>query len=160
VDRTSRLIVLLALLAAALALAFSENRASVSVSQRMRTTPRYVPMKPVPPVKRFPETPAEVPDRGASHRNPFRYADEPELPEYVPPPPPPPPPEIKPESRFIGTIYRGEMIALFGFKNDVFPLRQGEVLEEKYTVRQIESESVVLEDSRHHNTAMLSLSKK
>jgi len=160
VDRTSRLIVLLALLAAAIALAFSENRASVSVSQRIRATPRYVPMKSVPVVRGFPETPADAPERGAWHRNPFKYADEPEAPEYVPPPPPPPPPEIKPESRFIGTIYQGEMIALFGFKNDVLPLRQGEVLEEKYTIRQIESESVVLEDSLHHNTAMLSLGKK
>ncbi|MEW6365654.1 MAG: hypothetical protein AB1714_13580 [Acidobacteriota bacterium] len=159
-ERTSRLIVLLALLAAAIALAFSQNRASVRPTQRARTAPRYVPMKSVPVVRGFPETPADPPDRGVSHRNPFRYADQPDTPAYVPPPPPPPPPEIKPESRFIGTIYQSEMIALFGLKNDVLALRQGEILEEKYTIRQVESESVWLEDALHHNTAMLSLGKK
>ncbi|MEW6364568.1 MAG: hypothetical protein AB1714_08000 [Acidobacteriota bacterium] len=158
-DRTSRLIVLLALLAAVIAMAFSQNRASVHLTQRARTPPRYVPMKSVPVVRGFPETPANPPDRCASHRNPFKYADEPETPPYVPPPPPPPPPDIKPESRFLGTIYMGEPFALFSLKNEVTPLRQGEVLEEKYTITQIDSESVLLEDTRYMHTAMLSLGK-
>ncbi|MEW6367248.1 MAG: hypothetical protein AB1714_21670 [Acidobacteriota bacterium] len=56
-------------------------------------------------------------------------------------------------------LLRG-MIALFGLKNDVLALRQGPILEEKYTIRQVESESVWLEDALHHNTAILSLGKK
>ncbi len=158
-DGRSRLLILLALLAAAIALAVSsEPPAAAPVSSpRMAPPSRYVPSAPVPVVRSLPEAPPEAAATRPWQRNPFAYADAPEAPVYVPPPPPPPPPEIKPQSRFIGTVQQGEMIAVFSWKNDVFPLRKGQVLDDMYLITSIEQESVTLEDTRYHNTAILNL---
>lgn len=99
--------------------------------------------------------------RLAARRNPFRFTDETAPPLVQPPPPsPPPPPEVKPEARLIGTISINGIIALFSFKNDVIPVQEGDVLEEKYIVQKIDPESVLLEDRRYHNVATISLVKK
>ncbi|MEW6368695.1 MAG: hypothetical protein AB1714_29045 [Acidobacteriota bacterium] len=158
-DGRSRLLILLALLAATIALAVSSEQpaAAPPSTPRRPSSSRYVWSEPVPVVRGFPDSPPDVATTRPWRRNPFVYADEPEAPVYAPPPPPPPPPEIKPQSRFIGTVQRGEMIAVFSWKNDVFPLRKGEVLDDMYMITSIEPEFVTIEDTRYHNTAILSL---
>ena len=118
-------------------------------------------LKPVPVVRELPAASADPDPTPAFRRNPFLYADEPRLPPPVPPPaPPPPPPEIKPESRLIGILYQGELLALFSLKGDVATLKEGDTLEGKYVIKRIDADSVTLEDKTHHNAATLSLVKK
>lgn len=119
-------------------------------------------LKPVPVVRVLSQAPADPEPTPAFRRNPFLYADVPPAPPPAPPPPPPPPPppEIKPESRLIGIIYQGELLALFSLKGDVVTLKEGEILEGKYLIKRVDPESVSLEDKTYHNVATLSLVKK
>ncbi len=98
------------------------------------------------------------------HRNLFRYTDTlpapPVVPLPPPLPPPPPPPEIRPEAHFIGTVFRGELVALFGLKSEILTLREGDLLEQKYIVKHIDPETVLLEDRNFHNTASFSVTHK
>lgn len=98
-------------------------------------------------------------------RNPFVYADEPpklELPPpaLAPPPPPPPPPAIRPDARFVGTVYTNETMVVFSAKTDLLMLREGDILEQRYIVKHISPETVVLEDSTYHHTSTMTLAKK
>lgn len=162
-----RLHLLLLLLAATIALSFYYDRSS---STAMRPHPGRTSILPVfqseatghastiPTIHQLPP-PQEEANTTTPHRNLFRYADVPPAPKYVPPPPPPPP-EIKPESRFLGTLDEGHLHALFGFKGDVLPLKEGDTLEGKYLVKQVDIDSVLLEDPAHGNTRVLTLVKK
>ena len=105
----------------------------------------------------------DSPSEAKPLRNPFVFADLPPAPIALsPPPPPPPPPEIKPQSRFIGTVDQkgGALFALFSLKNEVTPLREGGLLEERYIVAKIGPDSVLLQDHSFGNTATITLVKK
>jgi len=95
----------------------------------------------------------------ASIRNPFKFTDVPEVP-IVEPPPPPPPPEIRPAHQFLGTIDHGQLFALFGSKGEILTLQEGDRLEQKYVVKRIEPETVVLEDPEFQTTATFSVPHK
>lgn len=98
---------------------------------------------------------------GADHRNLFRYVDDLPVPAAAPPPPPPPPPpEVRPEAQFLGTVDRGELMALFKTRSEILTLREGDVLEQKYLVKRIEPESVLLEDQSFHTIATFSIPRK
>lgn len=132
----------------------SESRAVPMASLSAVQSPDELPAKPIRiPVIRKLDEPSPPPR--APRRNPFKFADEPEQFVVAAPPPPPPPPEIKPESRFLGTLDEGRPRALFGLKGDVIPLAAGDALEGKYIVRQVAPDSVVLESITHHNSTTL-----
>lgn len=162
-----RLHLLLLLLAAAIVLSFYYDRSGTSAPPKPGRT-GILPVfqshvsgqvAPIPDIHQLPPAQDES-NTTTPHRNPFRYADVPPAPKYVPPPPPPPPPEIKPESRFLGTLDEGHLHALFGFKGDVLPLKEGDTLEGKYLVKQVDTDSVLLEDTAHGNTTIFTLAKK
>ncbi len=119
--------------------------------------------KPIPTVHKL-HAQVDPPDTSSVHpRNLFIYTDVPPpplVPPSPPPPPPPPPPEIKPEARFVGTANEGSLVALFSFKGDIYTLREGDLLEQKYIVKKIDSDNVTLEDRTYHNTAIITAGRK
>lgn len=160
-----RLPVLLILLAATMGFAFyydthlpAPNAATAAQAPRpLHEAER----PPVPQVRAFALLAEDAEVDRADHRNLFRYVDDlPALAATPPPPPPPPPPEVRPEAQFLGTVDRGELVALFKTRSEILTLREGEVLEQKYLVKRIEPESVLLEDQSFHTTATFSIPRK
>jgi len=154
-----RLIALLLGLAGIAGLALTNNRGTPRAAPvKTAFKPQVTVLKPIPVVKRRPESPAVEDERQSWSRNLFIYADVPPTPAAPPPPPPPPPPpEIKPESRLLGTVYENQLLALFSLKGEVSTMREGDLLENKFIVKRIESEAVVLEHATHHNTAVIAV---
>ena len=159
-----RLTILVLLLACAVTLALTKSPTTNSPpsapvrSARLSAAPA---LRPVVAVLKIPDVPVDAPADRPWRRNPFTYADEPvasELP--LEPLPPPPPPEIQPESRFLGTIDRGGMQALFLLKSDVLTLREGEMLEHKFVLKSIEPDAVLLEEPSTQQTKRLALERK
>lgn len=161
----ARLTVLLLALVCTAALAFhtSTPEPRSGTAPRVAARPTSAPLKTIPAVRKLDPPAPDAPTESAFGRNPFKFADEPAAPPIVAPPPlpPPPPPVVSPESRFIGTVYRGGgPVALFLYRNDVIALRQEELLENRYVVRKIEPESVVLEDRDQRISATFSIARK
>ncbi len=57
----------------------------------------------------------------------------------------------------VGTLDEGGFVALFSLKSELATLREGDLLENKYIVKQVHAESVLLEDPAYGNTAVLML---
>lgn len=117
--------------------------------------------KPVPTVHQVSIAAVEPDSARQFRRNPFRFADEPQAPAAPPLPlPPPPPPEIRPTARFIGTLDKDGLLALFSSGSDVLALKEGDTLEQRYLIKNIGPESVVLEDREFQTTASFALAMR
>ncbi|MEW6365027.1 MAG: hypothetical protein AB1714_10360 [Acidobacteriota bacterium] len=159
-----RLSILLVLLAGAVTLALTKSPVTSpppsAPAKPARLSAAHA-MKPVVVVMKIPELAADAPADRPWRRNPFTYADLPVMPELPSEQlPPPPPPEIQVESRFIGTIDRDGMQALFLLKSDVLTLREGDMLEHKFVVKSIEPEAVLIEEPGTQLTKRLALERK
>ena len=162
-EQRYRLAILLLILAATIGLALTRDPGPTNLAPVRPGRPKVaIFLRPVPVVKKLPDSVSDDQQPHPWHRNPFQYADGSvtEAPPEPPPPPPPPPPEIKPESRFLGTLYEDKLVALFSLKSEITPLREGEMLENKYLVKRIEPDAVTLEDASFHNTAVIALGGK